>query len=246
MKQRSVFILILMLSLSLTSVNAAVEDYNPTLVPNPESNPIITWNIIDAPEVPFSLFFSGQAKWIAESSSTLQLRITNIADDVEGEVTLGNATWSGNDTDIAQDLTLGVWGLTPWLPGFVVPIGSSKMTELNITAFASAERISGNYMNGTMNSSYETVVVGDSSYECLVFHYEQDQFFGEPQITHLAYDTATGVLITANTSYSFGTPYSLVFEISSISTAGMDFTLAVIGGFVIILVFVVILFVRRK
>ena len=80
-------------------------------------------------------------------------------------------------------------------------------------------------MNGTMESSFEEIAIGSTIYDCLVFNYLQDfSGYGEPQQTVLAYDTITGILVRANTSFFFGAPYapySLVMELSSIIQYGV-------------------------
>jgi hypothetical protein len=201
----------------VTPAAGTPSDYHPDLTPRDSVPTKITWNVEEAPEVAFSVWFSGTGNWLASPGSQMAFEVDSLNDDVEGELTLGNITLTANDTDIAKDLTLGVWGLTPWLPGLVVKIGETNMETLNQTAYASAERVLGNYLNGTIESSYEAVLSNGISYDCIVFDYEQDPpGFGEPQRTTLAYDTITGVLVKANTSYSFGIPYSLVLELAEI------------------------------
>lgn len=246
MMKRYVFVLVFISVLMIANARAASGDYYPGLIPG-DKNPVIEWEVTNAPETTFSLYFSAQLKWLADIGSTLTFEITEINDDVEGIVTLGNATWSGNDTDIAKDLTLGVWGLTPWLPGFVIEIGSENIESLNNTAFAAAQRVSGNYMNGTMSSAYQQIMVGGVPYDCIVFNYQQDQSLGEPQQTFLAYDVETGVLVVANTSYSFGVPYMLSIEVTSIPYLVDDSTtiLLAAGASVFIIIAIVVL-VKKK
>jgi hypothetical protein len=198
-------------------------DYSPGLIPRDSVPTRITWNVIEAPDVAFSLWFSGTEKWLALSGSQMTFNITGANDDLEGQLELGNVTLKANNTAIAKDLTLGVWGLTPWHPGLVVRIGDSNLESLNQTAFASAERVAGNYLNGAMVSSFETIESNGIQYDCIVFEYEQDPTgFGEPQMTSLAYDTETGVLVKANTSYSFGIPYILILELEGIHIPSVD------------------------
>jgi hypothetical protein len=81
-----------------------------------------------------------------------------------------------------------------------------------------------------MESSFGKVVAHGTSYDCVIFEYEQDSVsFGEPQKTMLAYDLVTGVLVEANTSYSFGTPYLLILELESIYTPSVDPTFLLVG-----------------
>lgn len=174
----------------------------------------VTWQIESAPDVAFNMFYTEGGNWIAQADSLIGFGINDLDDDVRGLLAIGNVTVHTNDTDIAKDLTLGVWGTpTQWWPGLFVKVGQSDIESLNSTAYGSAERVSGNYLNGTMISSYETINANNEQHQCIVFDYEQDPSgFGDPQRTHLAYSLDTGVLIEANTSYSFGTPYELVFR----------------------------------
>ncbi|MFW9888934.1 MAG: hypothetical protein ACFFER_12170 [Candidatus Thorarchaeota archaeon] len=216
MKRHVIFFALIAL-LFVTPAAGNPTEYSPDLAPRDSVTTKITWTVIDAPEVAFSLWFSGTGNWVASSGSQMTFEVISLNDDVEGQLNLGNVTLTANDTDIARDLTLGVWGLTPWLPGLVVKIGETNLESLNQTAFASAERVYGNYLNGTMESVHEAVLSNGTSYDCIVFDFEQDPpGFGEPQRTMLAYDTVTGVLVKANTSYAFDTPYSLVLELGEI------------------------------
>jgi hypothetical protein len=250
MQRRALIVALIAACFLSASVAATPVDYNSVLVPNSTGNTMITWTVLNSSNDAFALYWSGTGAWLAENGSEMVFEITGIEEDVEGTLTLGNKTWSANDTEIAMDLTLSVWSLSsPWLPGFVVKIGESNLNQLNNTAFAAAARVSGNYMNGTMTSSYEQVVAGGVEYDCIVFDYVQDPpLFGEPQLTTLSYDVETGVLVRANTSYSFGTPYILILELSSISPSmDFDFWLAAsaltAGGIIVV---VIVAVVRRR
>ena len=206
----------------------------------------ITWTVTDCPSAPFGLFWSGESQWIAQLGSKMVFSVLALGEDVRGQVSLGNATWTSNDTEIAKDLTLGVWGITPWLPGFIVAVGNDNLRLLNETAYASAERVFGNYVNGSILSQYESVVAGGLAYDCLTFQYQQDNTtFGEPQRTYLAYDTVTGVLVKGNTSLSFGTPYSLAVELTSVQSPKTLSAFIGALGVVSIAVALVIVLLRR-
>ncbi len=250
MQRRALIVALVAACFLSASVAATPTDYSSVLVPKSTGNTTITWTVLNSSNDAFALYWSGTGAWLAENGSEMVFEITGIEEDVEGKLTLGNKTWSANDTDIAMDLTLSVWSLAnPWLPGFVVKIGDSNLNELNSTAFAAAARVSGNYMNGTMTSSYEHVESGGVEYDCIVFDYVQDPpLFGEPQLTRLSYDVETGVLVKANISYSFGTPYVLILELSSISpSTDFEFWLAasiLIAGGILVVVIAVVL--RRR
>lgn len=220
--------------------------YSGELAPDIWGATEITWTVVDCPKVPFPLFFSGAGTWIAQQGSKMAFSILALGNDVRGQLSLGNATWTSNDTEMAKDLTLGVWGITPWLPGLIVMIGNDSLHALNETAYASAESVFGNYMNGSISSQYESVVASGIAYDCLVFQYEQNStVFGEPQRTYLAYHTVTGVLIKGNTSLSFGTRYSLAVELSSIRVPRTTGAFFVGLGVVAVGVIMVALILRR-
>jgi hypothetical protein len=250
MQRRALIVALIAACFLSASVAATPADYSSVLVPKSTGNTIVTWTVLNSSNDAFALYWSGTGAWLAENGSEMVFEITGIEEDVEGTLTLGNKTWASNDTEIAMDLTLSVWSLSnPWLPGFVVKIGESNLNELNSTAFAAAARVSGNYMNGTMTSSYEQVVAGGVEYDCIVFEYVQDPpLFGDPQLTSLSYDIATGVLVKANTSYSFGAPYILILELSSI-TPSTDFgvwlaaSTLTVGGIVVVAIALVL---RRR
>ncbi|TFG34725.1 hypothetical protein EU527_02020 [Candidatus Thorarchaeota archaeon] len=194
-----------------------------------EEESYVEWRIDIAPRNNTIMYYSGGGNMIAENESIMSCFVNTIDDDISGDFVIGNVSITANDTDIAKDLVLGVWGThTEWWPGLFVEIGGANIAELNATAYAAAERLSGNYLNGTMNSRYENITIiawnstSETYYfleeECIVFDYEQDPpLFGDPQITHLCYSLNSGVLVKANTSYSFGIPYNLVVTLSEIT-----------------------------
>jgi len=219
---------------------------------------IVTWQIESAPVDAFNMYYTGGGNWIAQNESTIIFAIDSFDEDVLGYLTIGNVSVLTNDTDIAKDLTLGVWGTpTQWWPGLIVNVGQSNIESLNASAYASAERVSGNYLNGTMITSYETINANNEQHECIVFDYDQDPTgFGEPQRTHLAYSLETGVLIEVNTSYSFGTPYELAFRyagfaqitvVDLIADWGTIITLSgVMGGVVLAVIILAYVKLSRK
>jgi hypothetical protein len=247
--KRQAIPLVLLILLFVVPVTGSPTGYSQDLFPRDSVSTRITWTVVESPEVAFTLWFSGTGAWIATPGSEIVFEITSVSEDVEGQLTLGNVTYAADDTDIAIDLALGAWSqTTPWLPGFVVKIGASSFADLNETAFASAKRVLGNNMNGTMVSTYEVVTSNGIQYDCIVFEYVQDPIiWGEPQLTTLAYDLETGILVKANTSYSFGTPYLLVFELARVDIPTVDpFFLWVgvtVAGVVLIIVAAVI---RRR
>ncbi|MFW9918506.1 MAG: hypothetical protein ACFFED_02835 [Candidatus Thorarchaeota archaeon] len=232
---------ILILLILVIPANAA-GNYSSILDPTPFGNTTISWRIVDAPDVPFSFYWAGTEIWLAEPESLMSFTIQEVSNDILGELILGNATLIGNDTDIAKDLTLGIWGITEFHPGLIIEISDSKINELNQTAFASAERVSGNYLNGTIDSSYEEITIFGLPYSCITFTYVQDDSgFGSPQRTYLAYDVNTGVLVQANTTYTFTTPYSLVLELNDVVTPLAIGPMILVGsGFAVIAVILVL------
>jgi hypothetical protein len=202
--------------------------------------------MVEVPELAVQWGWTGEGAWLAESEGIMSFTITTLDEYITGDLTIGNFTIEANNTDVAGQLVLGVWGSTPFYPGLVVAIGQDNLDDLNATAYAVAERVQGN-LNGTMESSYGPVVVGGTSYDCIVFDYEQDPSgFGEPQRTYLAYDTLTGVLVRANTSITIVNEYILVLEIQSILPPGPDMLLIVGGLSVVAIVVIVIVVVKRR
>jgi len=213
----------------------------------------IEWRIDTAPSDAFNMFYTGGGNWLAENGSSMKLSIYNIGEDVGGLLEIGNVTVIANDTEIAKDLTLGVWGTpTEWWPGLIVDIGEANIASLNVTAFASAERVSGNYLNGTMTSHYDSISVGNVLMECIIFDYEQDPSgYGEPQVTHLAYSLGSGVLVEASTSYSFGVPYNLEISLVVVSLPIVDYVLQQLplilaGSLLVVVVLAYVILSRRR
>ncbi len=212
----------------------------------------IEWRVEVAPNDAFNMYYSEGGLWVAENGSSMTFSIQSIGEDIVGRLTIGNISVIANDTDIAKDLTLGVWGTpTEWWPGLIVDVEENSIEDLNETAYASVERISGNYLNGTMTSRYENISVGNTLVECIVFDFEQDPTgFGEPQVTHLAYSLASGVLIEARTSYSFGVPYNLEISIMSLGLPTDDgyyyLSLIILLGLILAVVVLVYIFISRR
>lgn len=233
-------------SLVFSPIMASTE-YHRSLEPTPDGKTTISWNIEESPDVPFEWGWTGEGAWIAEEGSSMTFSIDNISDVIEGTLHIGNLSVDTNDTTIARELVIGVWGVTPFFPGLVVPIGDANMENLNETARESAERVSGNYMNGTMNLSKKTIESHGLEYDCITFDYQQDPTeYGEPQITHLAYDLETGVLVWANTSYSFSTPYTLCLSLEMITSPSPNSVLALIGIAVVSVISLIVIIKVRK
>ena len=195
----------------------------------------------------FTLWYTGGGYCAIENGSTITFDISDVSQEVFGTLNIGNVSVQTNDTMVALDLTLGIW--PSWLPGLFVEIGQENIDSLNESAFAAAERISGNWMNGTITSRYEWLSVGQVLQECIVFDYEQDA--PGTQVTHLAYSLATGILVEADTSVTFGSTYRLVLSLrgeSEIPT-GIDLgglVLIVSGGVFVVIIIAYVQLSRRK
>ncbi|NHI88486.1 MAG: hypothetical protein EAX87_03125 [Candidatus Thorarchaeota archaeon] len=157
----------------------------------------------------FTLWYTGGGYCAIENGSTMSFDVSEVNQEVFGILNIGNVTVPANDTAVALDLTLGIW--PSWLTGLFVEVGQQNIHNLNESAYAAAERVSGNWMNGTITSRYENISVGEGLQECIVFDYQQDP--PGTQITHLAYSLAFGVLVEANTSVTFGSTYKLVLSL---------------------------------
>jgi hypothetical protein len=243
----SEFFTILLMSASVVGALSPAA-YSAITTPDSFSHPYFEWNIIESPDIAFAWGWTEQRAWVADEDDKMSFEISEIQEDIEGIFSIGNLSLSVNDTDIARELVFGVWGLTPFFPGLVVPIGEEEISQLNETAYDAAERIQGNYLNGTMKSSFRNITIDATTYECIVFDYEQDPTgFGEPQRTELSYDLATGLLVRGNTSYSFGEPYSLVVELESIGSR-LQFPAYALGtlGVIVVLGIAFILYKSKR
>jgi hypothetical protein len=241
MKKKQTLAISVLLVLFAMSVLTQIDGYAQGLQPNTTTK----WHVKAAPSNVFDMYWTGGGGWIAENDSLMIFTINSLNDDIEGSLTLGNLTVTANNTEIAKDLTLGVWGATEWHPGLYVKVGQSNIDNLNETAYAAAERVQYNYLNGTMTSYYDNITIDGITMECIVFDYEQDSSgFGEPQITHLAYDMETGVLVEARTSYSFGEPYLLELELDLASS--VDLQLVAIGSIVSIIIVIAVGVVLKR
>ncbi|MHA2359099.1 MAG: hypothetical protein ACXAB5_02405 [Candidatus Thorarchaeota archaeon] len=245
----SLIVLVALLMLSISSA-PQVFGYSSAI----RSHQTINWEIDAVPSVPFSMYYTEGGNWLADNESFMSFNIDSFDDDVVGTLSLGNVSVLANDTEVAKDLTLGVWGThTEWWPGLIIKVDSPEVVSLNATAYASAERIEGNYLNGTMTSSYETITIGEYDHQCIVFDFEQD--FPGNQVTHLAYSLTTGILIEANTSYSFGTLYELAIrfvnfvepvDLTADPGGFITFTGIVGGGLLAVIVIVYIILSRKR
>ena len=231
MKRSAVIAIGGLLFLSVILIPTAISSgvLNP-LAPGLFGDATIQWRVKQSPDVPFQLFYSGNEKWIAENGSIMSFQITKINDDFEGIVKLGNSTWRGNDTDLARDLTLGVWGKTAWLPGLLIHTDEKSIEQENATAYKSALRVYGNYLNGTIDSKIESIELSGKYYNCINFYYVQDEpLFGDPQILRLSYDLNSGILVYANVYYSFGVPYTFEIALLSVSSPLASSTLILVS-----------------
>lgn len=182
--------------------------YATDIMPAADRSTSIIWEVLQAPTTPVESFWTEKGYWITQPHSNMTFVVGNIDSDVTGWLTLGNMTVLTNDTMISRDLVLGVWGAVEFSPGLFIETNSTAITELNRTAYASAERVKWNYLNGTMHSYYDNYTIDDVEYDCIFFEYQQDSTLqGTPQHTQLIYSRSTGILLYANTSYYLGGDY---------------------------------------
>ena len=224
------------------------------IYPVEDASTVAKWEVTHAPESALSMYFTGAGYCLIEDGSNMSFAVGAIDEDVSGLLNVGNVSILTNDTDVARDLVLGVGIFSPFEPGLFVKTGISNIDELNSSAYTSADRVSGNWMNGTMTSYYDYVAIGDNEYVTIIFDYVQDPpFAGDPQRTRLIYDIATGVLLYVNTSYWFGEgfePYWLEFEFIEITHEGGYYPptllITITIGVVMLVLLVVMLIVRRR
>ena len=253
MRKREIFaftILVAVLSMNMIVGSMA---YALDINPAEDMTTVVNWQITQAPETAFNMYFTGAGNCLIETDTTMSFTVGDISEDVVGLLNIGNISILTNDTDVARDLVLSVGIFSPFLPGLFIKTGVSNFNDLNSSAYSSAERVSGNWMNGTMDSSYDNITIGDTEYETIIFDYEQDSpFAGDPQRTRLIYDITTGVLLYANTSYWFGEgfePYWLEIEFLEITYSStlppLDIYIVIIAS-VIVVVLIAVVVRQRK
>lgn len=226
MKKNVILSLVLVAILMVPFLPSNVSGYSDIIGPSEAGHTVLTWTVVEAPEAPVSWLnqsFAVLANWSAQSGDTIVFEPTERGPSdsyLEGVLIIGEIDFimTANNSLVAYNLVLAISNFaSPWEPGLVIPTGTANIEAENISAYSASERVYGNYLNGTIESKYENLNVGGRVYECIVWDYVQDPSgFGEPQRTNLAYDLATGVLVRANTSLNFGTPYNLVLELDSI------------------------------
>ncbi len=214
-KQETIAVVLLLTVISMSAITgsqAFANDIQPVMDAITEAR----WEVVHVSEGAFSMYFTGGGLCMIENGSTISFAVSEIEDDVGGLLSIGNVSVITNDTEVSRDLVLGIGIFSTFEPGLFVQVGSGDIALLNESAFSAAERVSGNYMNGTISSMYDNVTIGDNEYETIIFDYVQDApIAGNPQRTQLIYDVNTGVLLYANTSYWLGegfAPYWLEFE----------------------------------
>jgi hypothetical protein len=210
-------ILVVAVLLLPISIQAQTDSYGVDV----SSGNSVTWDVEIGTN--FTLWYTGGGYCAIENGSTMVFDISDVNLDVFGTLNIGNVTVQANDTMVALDLTLGIW--PNFLPGLFIEVGQQKIDTLNESAYAAADRVLGNWMNGTITSRYENISVGNVLQECIVFDYEQD--LPGTQVTHLAYSLVTGILVEADTSVTFGSTYRLVLSLKGDS--GTD-----LGGLIVI------------
>lgn len=243
------FLLALLTMNSLGGTIAFANDIQPVQ----DASTVVKWEITHAPDSAFSMYFTGAGNCLIDDGSTLSFTVGNIDEDVEGLLSIGNVSVMTNDTDVSRDLVLGVGIFSSFEPGLFVKVGATNIDALNDSAYEVAERVSGNFMNGTMSSAYHNATAGEVEYEVITFEYEQDTpFAGDPQRTTLTYEIETGILLNANTSYWFGEgfePYWLEIAFLEITHEGGYLPPTLVYPIIIasvIIILLVVMLVRKR
>ncbi|KXH76283.1 MAG: hypothetical protein AM326_07460 [Candidatus Thorarchaeota archaeon SMTZ-45] len=237
MKQKITLLLVITLFIFPAGVEAQTNDYSSFVAPGTR----VTWEVSVGTN--FTMWYSGGGYCVVENESEMIYDISHVNEDVYGSLYLGNVTVAANDTVVALDLTLGIW--PAWLTGLFVEVGQENIDSLNASAYAAAERVAGNWMNGTIDSLYANYDIGQTTQECIEFHYYQDP--PGTQITHLVYSLETGVLVRAETMVTFGSVYRLVIALQEINRpVSMILVIGFIGaGALVAIVIVYVQWNRR-
>lgn len=255
MKRQTLMTLLFVMILLHPIATISASGYSSVLSPQAYGNTVISWDIVDAPEYAVGWWGPGfvfLGNWFAEDGDRMTFAVTEIGDAdayLTGELVLGNLTLTTNNTEIGYNLILGLAGLVSWLPGIAIPVGESSVQAENQTAFAAAERVFANWLNGSIDAWYENITIGSVEYECIVWDFIQDDpIYGGPQLTTLAYDLETGVLVRCNSTYTFDFPYIFVLELESVQAPqSLDIGMVVMlaGSLGVIGILAVIVLKRR-
>ena len=254
MRKREIVAVTLLFAVLSMSIIIGSQAFANDIEPVLDATTEVKWEVIHASAEPFSMYFTGGGICAIENESAISFTVSEVEEDVGGLLAIGNVTVIANDTDVALDLVLGIGVFSAFEPGLFVKVGSGDITQLNESAYSTAERVSGNSMNGTISSLYDNVTIGDNEYEAIIFDYVQDTpAGGDPQRTHLVYDVNTGVLLYANTSYWLGegfNPYWLEFQFVEIAHEGVIsppiFLYTIIIVTVIVVLLVIMIITKRR
>lgn len=254
MKKREIVAVALLFAIISMGAITGNQAFANNIKPVQDATTEVKWEVIHATTEPFSMYFTGGGICTIESGSTISFTVSEVEEDVGGLLAIGNVTAIANDTDVSRDLVLGIGVFSAFEPGLFVKVGSGNIAQLNESAYTAAERVSGNYMNGTISSSFDNITIGDNEYEAISFDYVQDTpFAGNPQRTHLVYDVNTGVLLYANTSYWLGegfNPYWLEFQFVEIAHEGVIpppiFLYTITIATVIVVLLVIMIITKRR
>ncbi|TFF91614.1 hypothetical protein EU545_03435 [Candidatus Thorarchaeota archaeon] len=245
--RRRTLLMMLVLSILMPFFAIGVDAYATQVQPRPGREVEIQWDVTNSSDAPFSMIFTGGGACNMSGASTMLFTVTETEGEIGGVLRLGNVTVEANNTDIALDLTLSVWGATAWLPGLVVNTGAANISQLNQTAFAAAERVQGNFLNGTILSYYDNVTASGGEYECIVFEYQQDpELFGNQQ-NYLAYSLETGILVKGSVFVNLGEPYYLELEYVGITAwTGFGIVEVVIIFTIVAVLVAVVVFIQKR
>jgi len=258
LKKNVILSLILTVILVVPFLSTSASGYSDIIGPHEEGKTVIRWNVVEAPEtsvVWLNRSYAALGDWFVEVGDKISFQVMEVGASnnyLEGILSMGdfNFTMTANNSLIAYNLVLAISNfVSPWEPGLVIPTGTTNIEAENVSAYAAGARVLGNYLNGTVESKYETLTVGGVARDCISWDYVQDPSgFGEPQRTYLAYDLVSGALVRANTSLNFGTPYNLVLELDSIELPlvfDLPMLVLFVGGLGVVAI-VVIFFLRRR
>ena len=192
-----IFLLLSVLLFSFGTSGVKAEEFevetgsNAKWIINSVSDQPVSWYRIDV--------WTDLGSWAAENNSKIQYTITEIQEEIYGDLTIGNLSISdASSAEIASDLAIGV---LMWGPGLITHTNWTK--HIN----EATEQSQSDWLNGSLHITESTESYLSISLETIKF-----TMVSASQNTTLIYDRNSGILLEAQTGFG---SYFLDIELSS-------------------------------
>jgi len=196
-KYQRIFLLLSVLLFSFGTSGVKAEEFevqtgsNAEWIINSVSDQSVAWYRID--------IWTDLGSWVAENNSKIHYTVTEIHEEIYGDLIIGNLTISNSSSaEIASDLAIGV---LMWGPGLIT---HTNWTKHKIEA---QEQAQSDWLNGTLKITESTKSYISISLETIKF-----AMVSASQNTSLVYDKNSGILLEAQTGFG---SYFLDIELSS-------------------------------